>query len=223
MDSSYNRWLEKEMAWIKQERKQANGRAALLGVAIAVAMPLISLIFGYTSGEPDFWRGAPASLLIGACIGFITWISVFLSRATVRYEKNIQRSLESMTQSDRENMARQMLGEDPEVKVREVNWKGIMEGHHVAHITRDYLTFSGDKGSFELVHLWKTERIETDVKQSTYRASGGGMSLRLSTEEYPVGFFYRGNQTDQQDSDYVFEKSEWRDAVLKAIREVTGD
>ena len=129
MDSSYNRWLEKEMAWIKQERKQANGRAALLGVAIAVAMPLISLIFGYTSGEPDFWRGAPASLLIGACIGFITWISVFLSRATVRYEKNIKSSLESMTQSDRENMARQMLGEDPEVKEREVSWKGILEGH----------------------------------------------------------------------------------------------
>lgn len=223
MDSAYNRWLNREMEWIKQERKQANGRAALLAVAIAVAMPLLSLIFGLTSGAPDFWSGAPASLLIGACIGFVTWISVFLSRAAVRYEKNIKSCVESMTQSDRENMARQMLGEDPEVKVREINWKGIMEGHNAAHITRDYLTLSGDKGSFQLVQLWKTERIETDVKVSTYRASGGGMNLRMSTEEYPLGFFYRENQTENPDDGYVFEKSEWRDAVLKAIKEVTGD
>lgn len=223
MDNAYNRWLEKEMEWIKQERKQANGRAALLAVAIALICPIISIICGLASGAPDFWTGAPASLLIGACIGLVTWICVFFSRAVIRYEKNIQICLESMTQSDRETMARQMLGEDPEAKEREVKWKGILEGHKKAHITRDYLTFSDEKGSFLLVHLWKTERIETDVKQTTYRASGGGMSMRMSTEEYPVGFYYQGNQTDKQDSDYVFYKSEWRDAVLRAIREVKGD
>lgn len=223
MESAYNKWLEKEMEWIKQERKQANGRAALIWVAIALICPIISIIFGLASGAPDFWRGAPASLLIGACIGFVTWIGVFFSRAVVRYEKNIQSCLESMTQSDRETMARQMLGEDPEAKEREVKWRDLLEGHFKAHITRDYLTFSGDRGSFLLVHLWKTERIETDVKQITYRASGGGMSMRMSTEVYPVAFYYRGNHTDQQDTDYVFAKSEWRDAVLQAIREVTGD
>lgn len=223
MDNAYNRWFNKEMEWIKQERKRANGRAALLGVAITVVLPLISLISGYTGGNPEFWKGVPASMLIGACIGFITWIGVFLSRAVVRYEKNIKSCLESMTQSDRENMALQMLGEDPEAKVREVNWNGLLSGHSAAHVCRDYLTFSGDGGSFQLVQLWKTERIETDVSVSTYRASGGGMNLRMSTEEYPVGFYYRGNQTDKPDSDYVFQKGEWRDAVLQAIREVTGD
>lgn len=148
MDTAYNRWLGKEMEWIRQERKRENGRAALIWVAITLICPIISMISGLANGAPEFWTGMPASLLIGACIGFFTWLGIFLSRAVVRYDKNIKRCLESMTQSDRETMAQQILGEDPEIKVREVDWKSLMEGHNKAYVTRDYLTFSNDRGLF---------------------------------------------------------------------------
>lgn len=222
MDTCYERWLEREQKWIKEQKKQQMQKTGVYCLIVPFALSLISLVSGLLSGASDFWTGVPASFLMGIVIGLLTWIVIALSNPAKRYGKNIKKLLEGLSQTERENMAKQMLGEEPDIEVREITWKSLLDGCGLARVTRDYLTFSGDKGAFEIIQLWKTERIELDVREDTYRARGGGVTVRVADESYPMSFYYRGNQTQQCDEVYVFSKSAWRDEVLQAIQELTG-
>ena len=223
MATYYERWLEREQEWIKEQRKQQMQRMGVYCLIVPFALALISLVSGLSSGAPNFWKGVPASFLIGIVIGLITWIGIGLSNPAKRYGKSIKKVLEDLSETERENMAKQMLGEETDIKVRELSWKSWSEGANLARITKDYLTFSCDKGAFQIVPLWKTERIELDVREDIYRARGGGMTVRVSDESYSMSFYYRGNQTQQSDNAYVFGKRAWRDEVLRAIRELSGE
>ncbi|MBD5489647.1 MAG: hypothetical protein HDR13_12785 [Lachnospiraceae bacterium] len=223
MSTCYERWFEREEEWIKKQRKRQMQRAGVYCLILPFALSLISLVSGLSSGASDFWKGMPASFLIGIVMGLVIWIGISLSNPVKRYGKNIKKLLEDLSQTERENMAKQMLGEDPDIEVRELSWKSWSEGVNIARVTKDYLTFSCDKGAFQIVQLWKTERIELDVREDTYRARGGGMTVRVSDESYPMSFYYRGNQTQQSNEAYVFGKRAWRDEVLRAIRELSGE
>lgn len=222
MRTCYERWLEREEAWIKKQKKRQMQRWGLYCLILPFALSLFSLVCGLSSGAPDFWTGVPGSFLIGLVMGLVTWIGIGLSNPAKRYGKNMKKLLEDLSQTERENMAKQMLGEETDIEVRELSWKSWSEGVHLARITKDYLTFSCDKGAFQIIQLWKTERIELDVREDTYRAGGGGMTVRVSDESYPMSFYYRGNQTQQSNDVYVFGKRAWRDEVLRAIRELSG-
>ena len=223
MAACYERWLERENEWIKEQRKRQMQRMGIYCLIVPFVLSLISLAGGLSNGEPDFWKGVPASFLIGIVLGLITWIGISLSNPAKRYGKNIKKVLKDLSETERENMAKQMLGEETDIEVRELSWRSWSEGVNLARITRDYLTFSCDKGAFQIVQLWKTERIELDVREDTYRAGGGGMTVRVSDESYPMSFYYRGNQTQQSDDSYVFGKRAWLDEVLRAIRELSGE
>lgn len=223
MGTYYEKWLEREKEWIKTQRKRQMKMTGVYCLIVPFALSLLSLVGGLTNGEPDFWKGVPASFLIGIVMGLATWIGISLSNPVKRYGKNMKKLLEDFSQTERENMAKQMLGEEPDIEVREVSWKSWSEGVNIARITKDYLIFSCDKGAFQIVQLWKTERIELDVREDTYRARGGGMTVRVSDESYPMSFYYRGNQAQQSDEAYVFGKRAWRDDVLRAIRELSGE
>lgn len=223
MGTYCERWLEREKEWISKQRKQQMQRMGIYCLILPFALSLLSLVGGLTGGAPDFWKGMPASFLIGIGMGLVTWIGMSLDNPAKRYEKNIKKLMEDLSQTERENMAKQMLGEEPDIEVREISWKSWSEGFNIARITKDYLTFSCGKGAFQLVPLWKTERIELDVREDTYRARGGGMTVRVSDESYPMSFYYRGNQTQQSNDAYVFGKRVWRDEVLRAIQELSGE
>lgn len=223
MSTYYERWLEREEEWIKKQKKRQMQRWGVYCLILPFALSLLSLVGGLSNGETDFWKGVPASFLIGIVMGLVTWIGIGLTNPVKRYEKNMKKLLEDLSQTERENMAKQMLGEETDIEVRELSWKSWSEGVNLARITKDYLTFSCDKGAFQIVQLWKTERIELDVREDTYRARGGGMTVRVSDESYPMSFYYRGNQTQQSDEVHVFGKRAWRDEVLRAIQELSGD
>ena len=223
MGTCYERWFVREEEWIKKQRKRQMQRTGVYCLILPFALSLISLVSGLSSGASDFWKGVPASFLIGIVMGLVIWIGISLSNPVKRYGKNIKKLLEDLSQTERENMAKQMLGEEPDIEVRELSWKSWSEGVNIARVSKDYLTFSCDKGAFRIVQLWKTERIELDVREDTYRARGGGMTVRVSDESYPMSFYYRGNQTQQSNEAYVFGKRAWRDEVLRAIRELSGE
>lgn len=223
MNSCYERWLEKETVWIKEQRKGEMKRVGVCCLILVLLLPLISLVSGLLSGVPDFWKGVPGSLLVGILICLVIWIAVSLSSPVKRYGRNIGKQMENLSQTERENMARQMLGEEPDMEVHEVIWRGVMEGNNRACITRDYLTFSWSRGAFQVVQLWKTERIELDVRDSSYQVRSGGTSVRIKDESYPMFFYYRGNHNEQCDTSYIFEKRQWREEVLQAIRAVSKD
>lgn len=223
MNTCYERWLEKETAWIKEQRKQSMKKTGLGCVIIVFVLPLISLVSGLLSGAPDFWAGVLGSLLLGVFMGIGVYIAVSLTNPVKRYGRNIEKQMENLSQTERENMARQLLGEEPDIEVREVTWKGFLDGYHAAHITRDYVTFSWDRGAFQIVQMWRTERIELDAADSSYQVRSGGTSVRVKEESYLLRFYYRGNQNEQCDTSYVFEKRQWRDEVLQAIQAVSED
>lgn len=227
MAGYYEKWLAKETEWIKKEKKNSRKTTLLIIAAVVVALPIISIVSGLASGAEKFWSGAPASLLVGLGIGFFVWLCTCCTNPVKKYLKYIQKVMkEQVSETERENFARQMLGEDADSAVREVSWKSMNAGHNLARITKDYLTFADDRGNFRLVQLWKTERIELDVKDASYRVRTGGMSFRVSDEFYSIGFFYKGSVNgakQESDTGFSFEKRAWRDEVVQAIREVAGD
>lgn len=223
MGTYYEKWLEREKEWIKTQRKRQMKMTGIYCLILPFALSLISLVSGMSGGAPDFWKNVPIAFLVGIGMGLLMWIGMSLDNPTKRYGKNIKKLIEDLSQTERENMAKQMLGEEPDIEVRELSWKSWSAGVNIARITKDYLTFSCDKGAFQIVQLWKTERIELDVREDTYRARGGGMTVRVSDESYPMSFYYRGNQTQQSDEAYVFGKRTWRDDMLKAIQELSRE
>lgn len=222
MGTCYERWLDKEKEWINKQRKQQMKMTGFYCLILPFALALISLVSGLSGGAPDLWKNVLIAFLVGIGMGLLMWIGMSLDNPAKRYGKNIKKLIEDLSQTERENMAKQMLGEEPDIEVREVSWKSWSEGVNIARITKDYLTFSCNKGAFQIVQLWKTERIELDVREDTYRARGGGMTVRVSDESYPMSFYYRGNQTQQSDDAHVFGKRAWRDEVLAAIQELSG-
>ncbi len=223
MDTYYEKWLEREKEWISNANKQEMRRTKIYILLLIPALPLLSLVFGLSSGAPDFWKGMPGSLLIGIGMSAAIWIGVSLNNSAKRYEKYIQKELDGMSRSEQESFARQMLGEEPDTEMYEVTWKGMTEGQNLVRITRDYLTFSCDRGSFQIIPLWKTERIELDVEDGSYRAGSGGTSVRIAYESYPLKFYYKGNQKGECDTSYIFGKRRWRDEVVQAIQAVSED
>ncbi len=228
MNSYFDRWLKKEMEWISGEKESERKKAYLYSVLVAAAILLIAIVSRLTGGvsPQDFTKGLLPSLLIGILMGLVCLLFQLwnLGIGTKRYGKNVEKVIEqTLSQTERENFARQMLGEDSETTVREVDWSSAMEGHTVARVTKDYLTFADNKGFFWIAQLWKTERIELDVKDSSFRVRTGGASIRVADESYPMCLYYKGNQTETSDFSFVFSKREWRDNVLEAVRAVVGD
>lgn len=227
MENYYEKWLAREREWMKEAKKKSRKTTLLMIAAVVAALPLISIISGLAGGAEKFWSGVPASLLIGLCIGAFVWLFTCCTNPVKRYEKIIQKVMtEEVSETERESFARQMLGEDPDSAVREVAWKSMNAGQNLARVTKDYLTFADDRGNFRLVQLWKTERMELDVRDASYRVRTNGMSFRISDEFYSVGFFYKGSVNgakQESDTGFSFEKRAWRDEVVQAIREVAGD
>lgn len=227
MAGYYERWLAKEKEWMEEEKKRSRKTTLLIIVAVVAALPLISIISGLANGAEKFWSGVPGSFLVGLCIGAFVWLGTCCTNPVKKYEKYIRKTMTAeLSETERENFARQMLGEDADSAVREVSWKSMNVGHNLARITKDYLTFADDRGNFQLVQLWKTERMEMDVKDASFRVRTNGMSFRVSDESYTIGFFYKGSVNgakQESDAGFAFEKRAWRDEVVAAIKEVAGD
>ena len=76
MGTCYERWFEREKEWIKKQRKRQMQRTGVYCLILPFALSLISLVSGLSSGASDFWKGVPASFLIGIVMGLVIWIGI---------------------------------------------------------------------------------------------------------------------------------------------------
>ena len=215
----YNDWVEKERAWIEEMDRKT--RAAIIkycGLTIVGCVVVLGAIGLLATGTPSI-PGMLRNMLIG--LGFGVVVSIFalclmVIKPSKPYMKRLNAITEALTPGDRENLASQMSSSD----VICVNYKAVDKTEERILLSQDYLISSSAKGEFVLVKLREVERIETDIRDTSYIVRTNGTRVTMNDAVFVICFYYRdmsGEAKKMADAVCVFPERETRDQVVAYI------
>ena len=218
MSRTYD-WIKKEQAWIEEIDRKTTASivkyCALTIVGCVVVLGAIGLLAGGTPSIPGMLR----NMLIGLAFGVL--VSIFALCLTVRkpskpYMKRLKDALEPLSLDEREKIASQMLSPD----VLSVHYKAVDKTEERILLSRDYLLSSSAKGEFVLVNLREVDRIETDIRDTSYVVRTNGTRLTVNDAVFVICFYYKATadeKKDMADAVCVFPDRQTRDQVVEAI------
>ena len=222
---NYTKWVEKEQAWIEEiDRKTKAMIIKYFGLAflgIEVALGALGLL---AAGGIDI-QGMLQNLLYGLIFGVLMMIFALIMmvrKPSKPYMKRLKEGTESLTPADREEMASQMLSSD----VISVNYKAVDKTEERILLSQDYLLNSSAKGEFVLVNLKQLDRIETDLRDTSYIVRTNGTRVTVNDAVYVILFYYKKiSDGKKQDADAVcvFTDRTTRDEVVRCIQERTEE
>lgn len=228
MSKAYD-WIEKEQAWIEEIDRKTTAMiikyCALTIVGCVVVLGAIGLL---ASGTPSI-PGMVQNMLIGLAFGVV--VSIFALCLTVRkpskpYMKRLKEAIEPLSLDEREDIASQLLSPD----VICVNYKAVDKTEERILLSKDYLLSSSAKGEFVLVNLRKVDRIETDIRDTSYIVRTNGTRLTVNDAVFVICFYYKkaaDEKQDMADAVCVFPDRKTRDRMVEYILqrgdEATGD
>lgn len=222
---NYTKWLEKEQAWIEEIDRKTKAMiikyCGLMIVGCVVVLGAIGLLAG---GTIDI-AGMLQNMLIGLIFGVV--VAIFTLCLTVRkpskpYMKRLKEDTEALSPGDREEMASQMLSSD----VRCFNYKATDKTEERILLSQNYLLSSSAKGEFMLVNLNQLDRIETDLRDTSYIVRTRGMRMSVNDAVFVILFYYKKiSDGKKQDADAVcvFPDRATRDEVVRYIQERTEE
>lgn len=222
---NYTKWVEKERAWIEEIDKKTKSMiikyCGLTFLGIEVALGALGLLAG---GGIDI-AGMLQNLLFGLIFG--VFVVVFALCLMVRkpskpYMKRLKERTEALTPAEREEMASQMLSQD----VVCVNFKAVDKTEERILISQNYLLSSSAKGEFVLVNMSQLDRIETDLRDTSYIVRTNGTRMTVNDAVYAITFFYKkisDGKKENADAVCVFPDRQTRDQVVRYIQERTAE
>ena len=222
---NYTKWVEKEQAWIEEIDRKTKAMIikyfvlAFLGVEVALgALGLLA------AGGIDI-QGMLQNLLYGLIFGVLMMIFALIMmvrKPSKPYMKRLKEGTEALTPADREEMASQMLSSD----VICVNYKAVDKTEERILLSQDYLLNSSAKGEFVLVNLKQLDRIETDLRDTSYIVRTNGTRMTVNDAVFVILFYYKKiSDGKKQDADAVcvFPDRNTRDQVVQYIQERTAE
>lgn len=222
---NYTKWLEKEQAWIEEiDRKTKTMIIKYFGLAflgIEVALGALGLL---AAGGIDI-QGMLQNLLYGLIFGVLMMIFALIMmvrKPSKPYMKRLKAGTEALTPADREEMASQMLSSD----VICVNYKAVDKTEERILLSQDYLLNSSAKGEFVLVNLRQLDRIETDLRDTSYIVRTNGTRMTVNDAVYVILFYYKKISEGKEkgaDAVCVFPDRNTRDQVVQYIQERTEE
>ena len=222
---NYTKWIEKEQAWIEEIDRKTKAMIikyfALAFLGIEVALGALGLL---AAGGIDI-QGMLQNLLYGLIFGVLMMIFALIMmvrKPSKPYMKRLKEGTESLTPADREEMAAQMLSSD----VKTFNYKAVDKTEERILLSRDYLLSSSAKGEFVLVNLKQLDRIETDLRDTSYIVRTNGTRVTVNDAVYVILFYYKKiSDGKKQDADAVcvFPDRTTRDEVVRCIQERTEE
>ena len=219
--NNYTKWVEKEQAWIEEIDRKTKAMiikyCGLTFLGIEVALGALGLLAG---GGIDI-AGMLQNLLFGLIFG--VFVIVFALCLMVRkpskpYMKRLKENTEALTPGEREEMASQMLAPD----VISVNYKAVDKTEERILISQNYLLSSSAKGEFLLVNLNQLDRIETDLRDTSYIVRTNGTRMTVNDAVFVITFFYKkisDGKKEEADAVCVFPDRQTRDQVVRYIQE----
>lgn len=222
---NYTKWVEKEKAWIEEiDRKTKTMIIKYFGLAflgIEVALGALGLL---AAGGIDI-QGMLQNLLYGLIFGVLMMIFALIMmvrKPSKPYMKRLKEGTEALTPADREEMASQMLSSD----VICVNYKAVDKTEERILLSQDYLLNSSAKGEFVLVNLRQLDRIETDLRDTSYIVRTNGTRMTVNDAVYVILFYYKKISEGKEkgaDAVCVFPDRNTRDQVVQYIQERTEE
>ena len=222
---NYTKWVEKEQAWIEEiDRKTKTMIIKYCGLTflgIEVALGALGLLAG---GSIDI-AGMLQNLLIGLIFGVLVIIfalCLMVRKPSKPYMKRLKAGAEALTPGEREEMASQMLS--PDVKC--FNYKAVDKTEERILLSQNYLLSSSARGEFVLVNLSKLDRIETDLRDTSYVVRTHGTRVTVNDAVYVICFYYKkisDGKDKGADAVCVFPDRQTRDDVVRCIQELTAE
>lgn len=222
---NYTKWVEKEQAWAEEIDRKTKAMIikyfvlAFLGVEVALgALGLLA------AGGIDI-QGMLQNLLYGLIFGVLMMIfalCMMVRKPSKPYMKRLKEGTEALTPADREEMASQMLSSD----VICVNYKAVDKTEERILLSQDYLLYSSAKGEFVLVNLRQLDRIETDLRDTSYVVRTNGTRVTVNDAVYVILFYYKkisDGKKQEADAVCVFPDRNTRDQVVQYIQERTAE
>ena len=222
---NYTKWVEKEQAWIEEIDRKTKAMIikyfSLTFLGVEVALGALGLLAG---GSVDI-QGMLHNLLFGLIFGVLMMIFALIMmvrKPSKPYMKRLKTATEALTPGDREEMASQMLSSE----VKCFNYKAVDKTEERILISQNYLLSSSAKGEFVLVNLNQLDRIETDLRDTSYIVRTNGTRVTVNDAVFVICFFYKKiSDGKKQDADAVcvFPDRQTRDDVVRYIQEITAE
>lgn len=222
---NYTKWVEKEKAWIEEIDRKTKAMiikyCGLTFLGIEVALGALGLLAG---GGIDI-AGMLQNLLFGLIFGIFVVIfalCLMVRKPSKPYMKRLKERTEALTPGEREEMASQMLSPD----VTCVNYKAVDKTEERILISQNYLLSSSAKGEFTLVNMNQLDRIETDLRDTSYIVRTNGTRVTVNDAVFVITFFYKkisDGKKENADAVCVFPDRQTRDQVVRYIQERTAE
>ena len=222
---NYTKWVEKEQAWIEEIDRKTKSMiikyCGLMIVGCVVVLGAIGLLAGGTVDIAGMLRNMLFGLIFGVVVAILT-ICLTVRKPSKPYMKRLRESTEALTPGEREEMASQMLSQD----VVCFNYKAVDKTEERILLSQNYLLSSSAKGEFVLVNLNQLDRIETDLRDTSYVVRTNGTRLTVNDAVFVITFFYKkisDGKKEEADAVCVFPDRQTRDEVVRYIQERTAE
>ena len=222
---NYTKWVEKEQAWIEEIDRKTKAMiikyCGLMIVGCVVVLGAIGLLAGGTVDIAGMLRNMLFGLIFGVVVAILT-ICLTVRKPSKPYMKRLKESTEALTPGEREEMASQMLSQD----VVCFNYKAVDKTEERILLSQNYLLSSSAKGEFVLVNLNQLDRIETDLRDTSYVVRTNGTRLTVNDAVFVITFFYKkisDGKKEEADAVCVFPDRQTRDEVVRYIQERTAE
>lgn len=222
---NYTKWVEKEQAWIEEIDRKTKAMiikyCGLMIVGCVVVLGAIGLLAGGTVDIAGMLRNMLFGLIFGVVVAILT-ICLTVRKPSKPYMKRLKESTEALTPGEREEMASQMLSQD----VVCFNYKAVDKTEERILLSQNYLLSSSAKGEFVLVNLNQLDRIETDLRDTSYIVRTNGTRVTVNDAVFVITFFYKkisDGKKEEADAVCVFPDRQTRDEVVRYIQERTAE
>ena len=222
---NYTKWVEKEQAWIEEIDRKTKAMiikyCGLMIVGCIVVLGAIGLLAGGTVDIAGMLRNMLFGLIFGVVVAILT-ICLTVRKPSKPYMKRLKESTEALTPGEREEMASQMLSQD----VVCFNYKAVDKTEERILLSQNYLLSSSAKGEFVLVNLNQLDRIETDLRDTSYIVRTNGTRVTVNDAVFVITFFYKkisDGKKEEADAVCVFPDRQTRDEVVRYIQERTAE
>ena len=221
---NYTKWLEKEQTWIEELDRKARSMAlkycGLMIVGCVVVLGAIGLFAGETMDIAAMLQNMLIGLIFGVVASLLTLC--LTGKPSKPYKKWLKEGTEALTPGEREEMASQMLSPD----VICINHTGTDKTENRILISQNYLISSSTRGEFTLVNLRQLDRIETDLRDTSYTVRTNGMRMKVNDAIFVISFYYKkisNGKKEYEDAVCTFTDRQIRDQVVQYIQERTEE
>ena len=217
--SRYYDWVEKEQAWIEEIDRKTTASiikyCGLMIVGCVVVLGAIGLLAGETLSISGMLQNMLFGLIFGVAASLLT-LCLTVRKPSKPYMKRLKDAMEPLSLDERERIASQLLSSD----VICINYKAVDKTEERILLSQDYLLSSSAKGEFVLVNLREVDRIETDIRDTSYVVRTNGTRVTVNDAVFVICFYYKtmaDEKKDMADAVCVFPDRKTRDQVVECI------